>query len=93
MSWPDEDGNCKHLLVFTQCTLCNGREATDRARIERSKRTLQSSTWSAQFDGGPCPVCADPIEVGQSIGMAVSQQYIHAACAGPSPRRMNHADE
>lgn len=68
---PDEDGLCKHLMVFETCTMCNGREAA-----ERNAARQIVARWVALYPG-TCCVCKGEFDQGDSIARRADGAYVH----------------
>jgi hypothetical protein len=49
--------------------------SAEPVRPERSER----SPWEAQFPGS-CPVCDEPIDIGNFITITNRERYVHARC-------------
>lgn len=70
------DDECIHGLgPVTACTICNGREAKDRAFADAI-----SHRFRARFDG-ECAKCDGAIFVGDMMAATNGGRYLCASCA------------
>jgi hypothetical protein len=66
---------CIHLLDAATCSICNGRDAREKAdAIPKVEATFQ-----ARF-AGECPECEFPIHEGQVVHRLSTGRYVHQGC-------------